>query len=357
MMRKRWLVLVTAAIVGLTSFTCGDVDEDDDASGTDTDDDSAGGDDDTDIDDPVERHHWFREAKYGVMTHFLVDEADERMEIFDPETLASQLDEAGAGYLIFTLGQNSGYYCSPNAAYEYYVGVEPYTRCYARDLPAELAQALAPYGIKLILYLPSRAPQRARPREIVALGDIWLPFGLGQQLPAPQIFTARWSEVIREWSDRYGQSVAGWWFDGAYNTRGWDDLSQPYNWQTWAAAARSGNPGSILAFNPGWNIEEAFTSLTPEQDYTAGEQDIWGATPASWPGPRGVQWHVLSHMGTDWGQADGPRLSAEQMIEYIRTVNEQGGIVTLDAALNRDGTIYEVHLEQLRAIKAAVRNG
>lgn len=53
--------------------------------------------------------------------------------------------------------------------------------------------------------------------------------------------------MIEKWSLRYGRTVRGWWFDGAYNIVGWDDLTMPYNWKTWAAACRAGNPDGILA--------------------------------------------------------------------------------------------------------------
>jgi hypothetical protein len=29
-------------------------------------------------------------------------------------------------------------------------------------------------------------------------------------------FAENWSEVSQEWSDRYGDKVSGWWFDGGY---------------------------------------------------------------------------------------------------------------------------------------------
>jgi len=42
---------------------------------------------------------------------------------FDVNGLADQLASVGAGYYVITLGQNSGYFCSPNAAYDGFVGI------------------------------------------------------------------------------------------------------------------------------------------------------------------------------------------------------------------------------------------
>ncbi len=293
--------------------------------------------------------NWLADAGYGVFVHYLGGGPDwnGRVNSFDVGRFADQVVQTGAAYLIFTLGQNSGYYCSPNATYEKYAGYESGQRCSRRDLPMEIADALSKRGIRLMLYLPSRSPQQDA-RAMAGLNDV------DEQQPAPQEFTRKWSEVIREWSVRYGRKVCGWWFDGSYNRAGWDDLSQPCNWNTWAAAARAGNPDSLLAFNPGTNIAHAFSRLTDQQDYTAGEQNELGATPQSNPAPAGLQWQILSYLGTQWGKADGPRKSDEWMIEYVRQVNGQGGVVTLDVHCAADGRICEPHLRQLSTVREAL---
>ena len=54
----------------------------------------------------------------------------------DVDGLADQLGSLGAGYLMFTIGQNSGHFCSPNATYDSIVGIEP-SNCSERDLIAD----------------------------------------------------------------------------------------------------------------------------------------------------------------------------------------------------------------------------
>ncbi|MBN2594318.1 MAG: alpha-L-fucosidase [Sedimentisphaerales bacterium] len=288
---------------------------------------------------------WLKEAKFGVFVHYLGEGPNwnERVGSFDVEKFADQLRRTGAKYLIFTLGQNSGYYCSPNATYEKYAGYEIGRRCSKRDLPMEIADALAERRIRLMLYLPSRSPQQDQ-QAMTGLHDVH------ERQPAPQEFTKRWSEVIAEWSLRYGKKISGWWFDGSYNTAGWDDPAKPCNWNTWAAACRAGNPESILAFNPGTRIDKAFTALTNQQDYTAGEQNKFEVTPQTNPASQELQWHILSFLGTRWAAKDGPTNSDEYMVDYVRKVNALGGVVTIDVNVSGDGAIYEPHLKQLIAI-------
>jgi hypothetical protein len=313
----------------------------------------------------AERATWMREARYGLMVHFLPEgpEWKKVVNAFDVDAFGDDAKAAGAKYVLFTLGQNSGYYCAPNATYERFAGYGEHERCSRRDLPLELSDALSKRGIRLMLYLPSRSPQQD-PKAMVGLSDV------GEWEPAPQEFTRKWSEVIREWSLRYGRRLSGWWFDGAYNTRGWDDLSRPQSWKTWAAAARAGNPDAILAFNPGLNwrrgqprVQEkvAFRRLSEEQDYTAGEQENWGATPKEDPAPDGLQWHGFSYLGSNWGQTDGPKLSDEEMVAYVRRVAAEGGAVTIDVGLGRHvdaaGTTHVIcknHLAQLKGLAAAM---
>jgi hypothetical protein len=294
---------------------------------------------------------WLRAAKYGVFVHYLGGGPDwnETVADFDVDTFATQMKDVGAGYVVLTLGQNSGYYCSPNSTYERFGGFAPGERCSRRDLPMELADKLAPHGIKLMLYCTSRAPQNdAQARKGLAEGGDII------NAPAPQEFTRRWSEVIREWSERYGAKLAGWWFDGAYTTSGWDDAKQTYNWHTWADAARAGNPARLLAFNKGTSIDDAFGVLTDEQDYTAGERNGFDLVPENAPAPSGVQWHLLGYMGENWGKKGGPSKSDDWMIDYVRRINEQNGVVSIDVHVDQ-GRVDESHHRQLLAIRNALR--
>lgn len=112
---------------------------------------------------------WFKEAGWGVMVHYLKDnivpeggskEWNEAVNSFNVKRFAEQVNSAGARFVMFTLGQNSGYYCSPNFVYDSIVGVNPGELCSKRDLPMDLVKALKEYDIPLILYLPANPLSR-----------------------------------------------------------------------------------------------------------------------------------------------------------------------------------------------------
>ena len=294
---------------------------------------------------------WFSQAKYGVFIHFLPsgNEGLKQVGQFDVKALATQLEEMGAGYFVLTLGQNSGYFNSPNAAYEKRTGYAPGERCSTRDLPLELYQALQPKGIQLMLYLPCQVPNEdARAQK--AFG---LPEGARDQ-PLDRTFAEKWSEVIQEWSDRYGDKLAGWWFDGGYEHIHFNDAIA----ERYAAAVKHGNPKAIVTFNPGVKV----IRWSKAEDYTAGElNEPLQVVPADrWL--EGSQWHALTYVGGSWGQRN-TRFSDEQWVDWARKVTARQGVFTLDMGPNYDaargpvGQLAELQVKQVKAIRAALRQG
>ncbi len=262
------------------------------------------------------------------------------------EALADQLRSAGAGYHILTIGQNSGYYASPNPVYEKLTGAPP-GKCSRRDLIADMAAALAKRGIRLIAYLPSGAPG----------GDRTAREALKWQNGAfrNREFQLQWEQIIREWSRRWGDKVSGWWFDGCYWPNTMYRTADAPNFESFAAAARAGNPGSAIAFNPG--VVTRLISITPYEDYTAGEEsdpakvEIRRATDGMIDG---AQVHVLSYLGRTWGMGE-PRYSTEQAVAFSEGFRKAGAAITWDVPVQKDGTIPKAFLEQLTAIGQALK--
>lgn len=197
------------------------------------------------------RASWMRKARWGVMTHYLADwigkDTGEEMTVakwndlidnFDVEGLADQIKSTGAGYHLISIGQNSGYYLSPNATYDRIVGIRP-SKCSKRDLVADLYAAHHRRGVKLMVYLPSGGPGR----DVVAVKALGWKNGAYRNSE----FQIKWQRVIREWSERWEKKVSGWWFDGCYWPNTMYRKSGP-NFATFAAAARAGNPESAVAF-------------------------------------------------------------------------------------------------------------
>jgi hypothetical protein len=300
------------------------------------------------------RADWLHAARWGVFTHFMsdtvgppnatVDQWNAIVDGFDVEGLARQLKTCGAGYYCITLGQNSGFYCSPNSAYDKYVGISP-SKCSRRDLIADLYPALERQGIKLMVYLPSGAPAR----DPVAVQRLQWKDGPYRN----REFQIKWEEVIREWSNRWGARVKGWWFDGCYFA---DAMYRPPDapgFTTFAAAARAGNPQGIVAFNPG--VLVPVIRLTEHEDYTAGE--INDAATIVCPGRwlNGAQWHILSFLGPRWFAGPKPRYTNRQVIDITRKILDKGGVVTWDVNIQANGLIPAAFYEQLFALGKGLR--
>jgi len=315
------------------------------------------------------RTDWFKNAQWGVFTHYMADTVLKGPEIsvenwnkavdsFDVERMANTLAGAGAGYYVITLGQNSGYYCSPNAAYDKITGIAP-GKCSKRDLVADLSNALQAKGIRLMVYLPSGAPDRD-PEAMKALEwqpgkyPRWAYPNGGPEGGDPRLdsFQRKWESVIKEWSLRWGNKVSGWWFDGCYFPEAMYRHDDPPNFESFAAAARAGNPESIVAFNPGVTVP--IISLTPFEDYTAGEinEPEKVTCPGRWV--NGAQFHMLSYLGQNWAAAP-PRFEAAKAVEYTKAIAGQGGVVTWDVPIGAAGTIPEAFVAQLDAIGAALK--
>lgn len=286
----------------------------------------------------------------GAFMHFLPNPSTEisaQVEAFDCEGVARQLAEAGAAHLIFTLGQNSGYYNAPNTAYDRIVGYAPGERCAVRDLPLELAAALAPHGIRLMLYLPCQMPFRDL-RAVRAFGLPDEPLDNNRILtPA---FAAKWAEVIREWAQRYRDAISGWWFDGAYDSIGFGEAIA----SRYAVAAKSGNSRAAVAFNRG---DMSVARWMAADDYTAGEINEPLEVVCSGPRVDGAQWHLLTYLGHTWGGRETRFACHQQLSAWAASVAVHGGCLTFDMGPNYDaasGPIGAFDPAQLAQLRAAV---
>ena len=305
------------------------------------------------------RAAWMQNPRYawGVMTHYLadwqcrahglemsVDQWNKMIDGFDIVGMAKRLEQAGAGHYQLSIGQNSGYYLSPNAVYDQITGITP-SKCSHRDLVADFVEPLLKRDIKLMVYLPSGAP--AEDKQACAALE-WLngPY-------ANHNFQLKWQRIITEWSRRWATNVVGWWFDGCYFPNSMYRSSEAPNFATFAAGARAGNPNSSIAFNPG--VIYRLISISPDEDYIAGEIDHPEQASVH-RGQNGLmdgaQIHMLSFLGTRWGSGT-PRFSTDQVIEFTKKIRDYGGSVTWDVPVELDGTITDPFMEQLTALGKA----
>jgi hypothetical protein len=302
----------------------------------------------------ADRGAWLPVARWGVMTHYLADwrarvdgqrttveSWNDMIDAFDVEGLADQIAQCGAGYHLLTIGQNSGYYLAPNPTYDRLVGATE-SKCSRRDLVTDMQAALAKRGVKLLVYLPAGPPgrDRAAQRALEFEGD-------GRR---NRQFQQNWEAFVRDWSTRWGDRVAGWWFDGCY----WPNLTYRHaaapNFESFAAAARAGNPDAIVAFNPG--VVDRILSVTPHEDYSAGEinfPDRLMIRRVMDGRVDGVRIHALSYLGETWGMG-APRFTRDQIAEYTQTVIKAGGAFTWDVPVERNGLIPSEFMTQLKPL-------
>jgi hypothetical protein len=296
---------------------------------------------------------WFRDAGFGIMVHYLSSnitpdggskEWNEAVESFDSERFAYQASEAGAGFVMFTLGQNSGYYCSPNATFDSIVGVKPGELCSNRDLPMDLIRELKKYNIPLILYLPSNPPISNR------LVSEKFRYSFNKDSATSQYNQPILEEMIREWSLRYGDGVKGWWFDGLYS---WNairstrmDMSLKHNISTHTLAAKAGNKKSLITYNYGFGKIQV---NTPYCDYSSGEKQTIDEIPSSRWVEDGVQWFLFTYLGEKWG-GKGQQFKTVELVEKARLIVENEGVLCLEVVTDAKGDILPHHLEQIREI-------
>lgn len=300
---------------------------------------------------------WFKDAGPGLMIHFLSDvytknggtkEWNAVVNGFDTEKFAADCKTAGVGYVMFALGQNSGYYCSPNKAYDSIVGVAPGVLCSTRDLPADLSVSLQKRGIRMMFYLPGNPPISNK-----SVTDKFK-YTFKKDSPTSQFTQACWEAVIKEWSLRYGKSLSGWWFDGMYSggiieTR--SDMSLAHNISTHTLAAKAGNPESIVTYNYG---VKKMQSNSPYDDYSAGEKQELDETPESrWVAP-GVQWFFFTYLGKWWSD-EGTRFPTDTLTKWAQIVFEKDGVLCFDVHAKANGNIDTAQLQQLQAISTAFK--
>jgi hypothetical protein len=302
---------------------------------------------------------WMQNGPFGAMVHWLRSTApledapeldwDEQVDAFPVEDFCREIAATGAGWLIFTIGQNNGYYCAPNRCMErLYPG-----HCSGRDLFGDIADCLGTHGVRLIAYLPSGM--------VVAPGELQEAFAWNVDPCDKSEFMRRYVEFVREYAMGYGERLAGWWFDGCYDrrrTRGTYGNSR-FRDVDWFGACRAGNPEAVVAMNPGCNT---FQAVFEEEDYVGGETTLLSVRPGTALCGGHQQWHSLLPIGGTgpsgpalWGHPrpgplPGNRYSFEDLLNYVYDCHVNGGAVTLNVTISREGRMHGETLEQLAAI-------
>ncbi len=297
---------------------------------------------------------WFRNAGWGVFVHYLWDVQnvggrentqgkppttwDALVREFDTEKFAEQIKETGSPYVFFTMMQRTRYLIAPNATYNRLTGYQPGEACSTRDLVADLYRSLDRRGIRLMLYWTGDGP-REDAQAAKGMG--------GWNGQVSDQYVRNWADVAAEYSRRYGDRIKGWWVDGCYAHIGYNEP----RWRMLAQGIKAGNPHAIIALNnPAMSYANSSTDC---DDFTTGEVNEFTDIPDDrWRD--GKQFHVLSYLGGDWGRP-GCRYDLAFLADYVSQVNEAGGVVTMDMALFRDGSLDPKQVKLLSQLGLAIK--
>lgn len=199
---------------------------------------------------------WMRHAGFGVMLHWTRESAPaqgptkpyaQAVEDLDVDTLAEKLRSTGAGFVVFTTAHGYQDFPAPLAALDKALP----GRTSRRDLIADLAASLQRKGLRLMLYHnPGTAQDPA-----------WVEASGLNSTDRTRYFNL-WQAMISEAGERYGDKLAGWWFDDGATRL----YPQNAPWAALHRAARSGHSARLIGFNS-WELP----SVTDWQDFDCGE--------------------------------------------------------------------------------------
>jgi hypothetical protein len=345
---------------------------------------------------------------YGIMTHWLypgilpeksqpAKTFEDAVNQFQLERFLKDLTATGADWLIFTIGQNSGFYASPNSVIDQFAGPG---HCSKRDLVLEVATEVHRLGKRFIAYLPCEVAGN----QAMVEGFAWN----AREGTDQAEFQRRYLEAIREWSERFGALMDGWWFDGCYE---WPIFHSKFmDWPAWFAATRLGNPYRAVAFNDGSLCNGLTQPLTADQDYISGETEVlvngrirlgrpetpqllaYGALARTLPEPiptflpetrfvpgTQCQWHCLLPIDCFWGHGsrfadwlpeelyhfldpgltaapmEPPMYSDDELAGFLGHCLKAGGAVTMNVGVYQEGYLGQETVRQLERIKQRVQ--
>ncbi len=295
---------------------------------------------------------WFVKAGYGAMFHWadLTQPRDgmkkpypEAVNAFDVDAFARLMGEIGAAYVIFTLNHAHPHCPAPIQSWE---AIHPGWTT-KRDLIGDIAGALERRGIRLILYINSPVLT-----DFGKTGET----GLYELTFNEEQFTEIHKNVLSEIGSRYGEKLAGYWFDSWYQSlAAYPDVPIEAIYRY----CKVGNPGRITAFNF-W----IFPVLTPWQDYWAGElnslQNPFESRYIQRGAGTGFQAHGMVSMLESWvhsetGPIPPPHFSAEDLIAHVKANMEHQAVTTINIGIYQDGTIEQSSLDTMRQLRHAIR--
>jgi len=333
------------------------------------------------------RVQWMK-GKYGLMVHWLapgpppqkgerIIDLNKAVDNFDIKGFMADFDKTGAEWLIFTIGQNTGFYASPNSVIDSLAGVGHTPH---RDLVLEIAKELKRRGKRFIAYLPCEV----RGNKSLHKGFSWnTKEGTNQKE-----FQEKYLRAVREWAVRYGENLDGWWLDGCYT---WEIFHNKYvMWDKWFDACRAGNKNAVVSFNDGSFCINNTKPTVSVLDYVSGETEVLingkirlgrdSQSQLFMPEQAYVPetqclYHALVPIDALWAhgsgwqdfvnapfKAEAPKTQAEMeppiysdsdLIKFVNDFTKVGGAVTLNIGIFQEGRLGKETIKQLEELKKA----
>src|SRR5258705_10564191 len=284
---------------------------------------------------------WLTKAGYGLMFHWTsqsigndgaINPFAQAVTDFPLDRVVEKVATTGAGYVLFTIGHAQPYCPAPLSSWEkYHPG-----KTTKRDLIAEMAQALNAKGIKLMCYFPTHV--------------------VGKYPKASsQEFTQMTSDILKEFGERYGEKVVGYWFDGFYQCF---EKYPDFSFRDFFKVCKAGNSNRIIAVNS-W----IYPNVTEWQDYWAGETASPVAPPVNSTNERGpgqgLRYHALLIMEPYWVQQKvampKPQFNAQTLGDYISQCMKNSGAVTINLGMYQDGSVDPRAVDVLKEIRQRIR--
>jgi hypothetical protein len=322
---------------------------------------------------------WMAKGRYGIFLHYqyrillgysvrttpqfpspsqmTFEQWNRFVDGFDVGAFAEQMARAKVGWVLFCMDDHYfAWPCAPNNAFSEFTGYAPGEKCSRRDLVMDLADALSTRGVKLICYFAGLNGYMKEPKVSAGLMDGVGRGGLNEKAPPAAECRRRRLAVLKEYAGRYRDKIAGWWFDGMeLNTY----KDRPGDWEAINDIVHSANPKAVIAFSYGRNEQACIRKGM--DDYTGGDtwskQDLKRLTPARLPAQDGILWHGKIYCGNVYhGLGDANQFADEELIEWIKTCNSQGGVCTLDWPFEaQTGLLKPFAFAQLERVAKAVK--
>jgi hypothetical protein len=288
---------------------------------------------------------WFADARYGVTFHWTAETQPrhgarkpfpQAVGDFDVDSFAAMVAETGAGYVIFTSTHAPHFYPAPIQAIERLL---PGNTC-ERDLIGDLAGVLQQRRIPLILYYPGG-------RSTDDTADI--PWGQASGWTEDrELYHRNFCDIISEIGQRYGDSVAGFWFDFC-------PFNISHHFEPLYTAAKAGNPDRIVAWNSWLNLKPS--------DF----QEIWAGEIGEFlhlPQPEhygDLQPHTWFFLDDEWTHEEAdteipaPLFPTSDLINHIKAAVKRNIPVSMNVGVYQDGSVSEATMAQLLEIKSQIR--